>query len=46
MDLITFPFIFIYIDYDEEKEIQKEDEISKILDDIIDDQNLRIKKKK
>ena len=39
LDLITFPFKFVYIDDDEEKEIQKEDEISKILDDIMDGRN-------
>ena len=47
LDSITFPFKFVYIDDDdEEKEIQKEDEISKILDDILDGRNLHIKKEK
>ena len=48
LDSITFPFKFVFIDDDddEEKEIQKEDEISKILDDILDGLNLHIKKEK
>ena len=47
VDSITFPFKFVFIDDDdEEKEIQKEDEISKILDDILDGLNLHIKKEK
>ena len=46
-DSITFPFKFVFIDDDdEEKEIQKEDEISKILDDILDGRNLHIEKEK
>ena len=47
LDSITFPFKFVFIDDDgEEKEIQKDDEISKILDDILDGRNLHIKKEK
>ena len=47
LDSITFPFKFVYIDDDdEEKEIQKEDEISKILDDILDGPKFTYKKRK
>ena len=47
LDSITFPFKFVFIDDDdEEKEIQKEDETSKISDDISDGLNLHIKKEK
>ena len=43
LDSITFPFKFVYIDDDDkEKEIQREDEINKILDDILDVWNLHI----
>ena len=43
LDSITFPFKFVYIDDDDkEKEIQREDEINKILDDILDGWNLHI----
>ena len=47
LDSITFPFKFVYIDdNDEEKDIQKEDEIGKTLNDILQDQYLLIKKEK
>ena len=36
LDSITFPFKFVYIDdNEEEKDIQKEDEIGKTLNDIL-----------
>ena len=44
---ITFPFKFVYIDdNDEEKDIQKEDEIGKTLNDILQGRYLLIKKEK
>lgn len=45
-DSFTFPFKFVYIDDDKEKETQREDGISKILDDILDGRNLHIEKGK
>ena len=47
LDSITFPFKFVYIDdNDEEKDIQKEDEIGKTLNDILQGRYLLIKKEK
>ena len=47
LDFITFPFKFVYIDdNDEEKDIQKEDEIGKTLNDILQGRYLLIKKEK
>ena len=47
LDSITFPFKFVYIDdNEEEKDIQKEDEIGKTLNDILQDRYLLIKKEK
>jgi hypothetical protein len=47
LDSITFPFKFVYIDdNEEEKDIQKEDEIGKTLNDILQGRYLLIKKEK